>query len=68
MKDVKSSNVLYAVLKMQESVVFTHPITQVEHSQKISGIAGFIPCFSTIEEAEDASCDGKYQILKFKTL
>ncbi|MDY0388864.1 MAG: hypothetical protein RBT65_17460 [Methanolobus sp.] len=58
--------VLYAVLKLSQDIIYTDPFTGKERKEKIQGIAGFIPCFATYEEAEEAACDGKFQILPIK--
>ena len=34
------------------------------HSGPIRGLAGFIPVYATIDEALEASEDGKYKIMK----
>jgi len=53
---------LYAVLKLNQDITYIDPFTKEERKQKIQGIAGYIPCFETIEEAEEHACDGKFQI------
>ena len=58
--------VLYAVLKLSQDITYTDPFTREERKEKIQGIAGFIPCYATYEEAEEASCDGKFQIVPIK--
>ena len=58
--------VLYAVLKLSQDITYTDPFTREERKEKIQGIAGFIPCYATYEEAEEAACDGKFQILPIK--
>jgi hypothetical protein len=58
--------VLYAVLKLSQDITYTDPFTGQERKEKLQGIAGFIPCYETIEEAEEASCDGKFQIMLIK--
>jgi hypothetical protein len=60
------NNVLYAVLKLSQDITYTDPFTGEERKEKIQGIAGYIPCFETIEEAEEAACDGKFQIVAIK--
>jgi hypothetical protein len=57
---------LYAVLKLSQDITYTDPFTREERKDKIQGIAGFIPCYATYEEAEEASCDGKFQIMPIK--
>ncbi|MFA5434168.1 MAG: hypothetical protein WC319_15090 [Candidatus Paceibacterota bacterium] len=58
--------VLYAVLKLSQDITYTDPFTREERKEKIQGIAGFIPCYETYEEAEEAACDGKFQIMPIK--
>jgi len=58
--------VLYAVLKLSQDITYTDPFTREERRKKIQGIAGFIPCYSTYEEAEEAACDGKFKIFTIK--
>lgn len=58
--------VLYAVLKLSQDIIYTDPFTRKECKEKIQGIAGFIPCYATYKEAEEAACDGKFQILPIK--
>ena len=55
--------VLYAVLKLSQYITYSDPFTGEERKEKIRGIAGYIPCFETIEEAEEHACDGKFQIV-----
>ena len=59
--------VLYAVLKLSQDITYTDPFTKEERKEKIQGIAGYIPCFETIEEAEEHACEGKFQIMAIKT-
>ena len=64
--DIDDYTVLYAVLKLSQDIIYTDPFTGEEHKEKIQGITGFIPCYATYEEAEEASCDGKFQIFPIK--
>jgi hypothetical protein len=52
--------VLYAVLKLSQDVTYPDPFTGQKRKEKLQGIAGFIPCYETIEEAEEAAFDGKF--------
>lgn len=61
---IVGNNILYAVLKLNRSVTYTDIVTKEERKVMIQGIAGYIPCFGTIEEAEEASCGGKFQIVE----
>lgn len=65
--DIDGCTVLYAVLKLSQDIAYTDPFTREERKEKIQGIAGFIPCYATDEEAEENACDGKFQILPIKT-
>lgn len=58
-----TKTVLYAVLKLSTDIEYTNPITQEQVNCKLGGIAGYIPVFTTIEEAETSAQDGKYQIV-----
>lgn len=62
-----SYTVLYAVLKLSQDIIVADPFTRKERKEKIQGIAGFIPCFKTYEEAEEAACNGKFQIMPIKS-
>lgn len=53
-------------MRLNEDITFTDPQTLKERTEKLNGIAGFIPCYETIEEAQEASCDGKYEIVLIK--
>jgi len=66
--DIDGCTVLYAVLKLSQNITYTDPFTKEERKEKIQGVAGFIPCYATYEEAEEAACDGKFQILPIKRL
>lgn len=63
---IDSNTVLYAVLKLNQNITYTDPFTKEERKEKVQGIAGFIPCYATYEEAEEAACDGKFQIFPIK--
>jgi len=58
-----TKTVLYAVLKLSTDIEYTNPITKEQVTCKLGGFAGYIPVFSTIEEAETSAQDGKYQII-----
>jgi hypothetical protein len=62
----KENTVWYAVMKLSTEITLTEGSSGIERSSKIQGLAGFIPCFETIEEAYEASCEGKYQILAIR--
>ena len=64
--DIDGNTALYAVLKLSQDITYTDPFTREERKEKIQGIAGFIPCYATYEEAKEAACDGKFQILVIK--
>lgn len=67
-KDTRTDGytVLYAVLKLCQGITYTDPFTREKRKEKIQGIAGYIPCFETIEEAEENACDGKFEIVAIK--
>ena len=60
------NKIWYAVLKLSTDVTCTNPISGKEVVEKIQGIAGFIPCYETYEEALDASMNMRYEIAEFK--
>lgn len=45
---------LYAVLKLLTEIEYTNPFTQEQVTYKLGGLAGYVPVFSTIEEAEES--------------
>lgn len=63
---INGNTVLYAVLKLSQNIIYTDPFTKEERKEKVQGIAGFIPCYATYEEAEKDACDGKFKILAIK--
>jgi hypothetical protein len=63
----QAPNVFYALLKLSENIVYTDPQTGEEVTVKLQGVAGYIPCFDTLEQAEEAADNGKYQIVPVKT-
>ena len=58
-----ANRVLYAVLKLNTDIEVTNPFTGKQEDIKLGGLAGYIPVFETIEEAEESSQNGKYQIV-----
>lgn len=64
--NIDGYTVLYAVFKLCQGITYTDPFTREKRKEKIQGLAGYIPCFETIEEAEEASCDGKFEIVEIK--
>ena len=63
---MKKDEVYYAVLRLNSTISLINPITGKREEEKLNGVAGYIPCYATYEEAEEASCDGKYSIMKIK--
>lgn len=63
MENKEDNNMLYAVLKLSTEIIYTHPFTKDEVTCKLGGIAGYIPVFSTIEEAQESAQNGKYEII-----
>ena len=60
---IDANRVLYAVLKLNTDIEVTNPFTGEHKDIKLGGLAGYIPVFSTIEEAKESSQHGKYQIV-----
>ena len=52
---------MYAVLKLL-TIVEVKDLKGDNYNVKISGAEGYIPVFSTIEQAQLEACEGKYQI------
>ena len=61
----QAPKILYAVMRLSTNIIFTD-LNGKERSEKIQGIAGFIPCYEKLEDAEAASCEGKFQIVLIK--
>ena len=53
---------LFAVFKLQTKVLVKAVNGKDDLLVKIGGAAGYIPVYSTIDEAEEAAFNGKYQI------
>ena len=64
-KDSKMTydSVLYAVLKLSTTIKYDDPVSGEEVTQKLGGCAGYLPVFDNEEDAKEAACDGKYQIV-----
>ena len=60
---IDANRELYAVLKLNTDIEVTNPFTGKQEDIKLGGLAGYIPVFSTIEEAKESSQHGKYQIV-----
>lgn len=59
----------YAVLRLQTTVTFNtfrSPEEEESSEFKINGIAGYIPVFDTLEQAEEYSENGTYDIVPMK--
>ena len=54
---------LYAVMKLNTDIEVNNPLTGKTEAVKLNGVAGYIPVFSTMEEAEQSAQNGKYDIL-----
>ena len=61
--DIEANPMLYAVLKLNTDIEVTNPFTGKREDIKVGGIAGYIPVFNTVEEAQKSSQDGKYSIV-----
>ena len=57
---------LYLVMKLNTKVETTDLVTGHPVEIVLTGCAGYIPVFETLEEAEESACNGKYQILCIK--
>lgn len=55
---------IYAVMRLQTEVCFNAPSGAEISAGPIGNLAGFIPVYHTIEEAEKASENGKYRIMQ----
>ena len=53
---------LFAVFKLQTEVIVKAVNGKDNLLVKIDDVAGYIPVYDTIDEAEEAACNGKYQI------
>lgn len=63
---MEKENHQYMVMKMQKTVQVNDPISGQNNDVEIEGLAGYVPVFHTIEEAEESSADGKYDIIPIK--
>jgi len=61
-------NEFYAVMKLNTDIEVVNPFTGEKENIKLGGLAGYIPVFSTIEEATESAQNGKYQILGIQSL
>ena len=52
---------LFVVFKLQTEVIVKAVNGKDNLLVKIGGAAGYIPVYNTIDEAEEAACNGKYQ-------
>lgn len=64
--DTDGYTVLYAVFKLCQGITYIDPFTREKRKEKIQGLAGYIPCFETIEEAEENACNGKFEIVAIR--
>lgn len=60
--------VFYAVMKLNTDIEYINPFSGKREDVKLGGLAGYIPVFNSLEEAQDSSQDGKYQILAIQSL
>lgn len=60
---IEDKKVYWVVLKMAKTVSYTDSITRQEVKVELSGCAGYIPVFSTEQEAKENSCEGKFDIV-----
>ena len=64
---METKNIKYLVMKLQSEVEAINPYTGETQSVKLSGCAGYVPVFDNIEDAEEASCNGKYKIMHIRS-
>lgn len=62
--DIEANLMLYAVLRLNEAVDVTDFSGKV-HKVKVNNdvVAGYIPVYKTVEEAQKHNQDGKYSIV-----
>ena len=58
---------LFAVFKLQTEVIVKAVNGKDNLLIKIGDAAGYIPVYDTIDEAEEAACNGKYKIFEVVT-
>ena len=58
----------YAVMKLLDSISLCAPSGAEIETAQIKGLHGFIPVYATLEQAEEASEDGKYKIQIIQTI
>lgn len=58
--------VLYAVLKLSTTIKYDDPFSGEEVTSKLTGCAGYLPVFDNENDAKDAACDGKYEIVAIR--
>lgn len=63
----KTDTLLYGVCRLNTQIEITNPLTMKRENFKINGIAGYMPIYDTYKEAEEASENGKYEILRLRT-
>jgi hypothetical protein len=61
--DVQINSTLFAVLKLTTTIKYDDPFSGEEITTKLNGCAGYLPVFNNIEDAREAACDGKYNII-----
>ncbi len=57
----KETKTMYMVMKLSNTMLVGHEGEEKE--VRIGGALGYVPVYSTVEEAEESSCDAKYKIL-----
>lgn len=58
--------IMFVVLRLNEKIAYIDPVSNKPGTVKLGGCRGYLPVFGTIEEAEKASCAGRFQIFAIK--
>lgn len=62
--DIAANLVLYAVLRLNESVEMKDFRGEVHSINVVNNeVAGYLPVFKSVEAAQKSACNGKYQIV-----
>ena len=59
--------IFYAVLKLSTDVEVVNPLTGQKQDMKLGGIAGYIPVFDSMKEANKSAEKGKYEIIVIRS-
>ena len=61
-----AKRVLYAVLKLNTKVEVEDVITRSINEYKLNGIEGYIPVYASKEEADVASENGRFDVVRLE--